>query len=99
MGNNLWALAIVCASPLAKYSGTGSSLRITPRIRSSEELPLHIVVLQHVPRGCLQQPAVDQNENEFDVRLRAGEVETVRVGSQLAIALASPAQTGAPSPQ
>ncbi len=78
-----------CASPLAKYSGAGSSLELPPRIRSSEEFALHVVVSQHVSLGCLEQPAVDQNKNELDVRLRAGEVKIARVSSQLAIALVS----------
>jgi hypothetical protein len=91
IGNDELDTDAACASPLAKYSGTGSSLEITPRIHSSEEFTLHVVVSRHISLGCLEQPAVDQHKNELDVRLHAGEVKIVRVSSQLAIALVSQA--------
>jgi hypothetical protein len=64
----------VCASPLTKHLGTGASMEITPHVHGSQEFTLHVVVSQDVKPGCLAEPVMGSGRNEFDVRLRGGEV-------------------------
>jgi hypothetical protein len=73
-GNHRSFADTACASPLTNHLGSGATLEITPHVHPSQELTLHVVISREVKLACLTEPMIGPRRNEFDLRLRDGEV-------------------------